>query len=129
MKLIVPEHGSGEVISVWRDADRVVSSRLLYPEARAAMGRATRTRRLDKDAAQGARTLVERLWRDVDRVDVSEDLARSAGDLAETHALRAYDAVHLASALSIADAVLVAADDELIGAARALGLATIGALG
>jgi hypothetical protein len=40
--------------------------------------------------------------------------------------LRAYDAVHLASAVSVADAelVVVAADADLLAAARRLGLAT-----
>ena len=49
-----------------------------------------------------------------------------AGDLAETHALRGYDAVHLASALAIADdrTVMVTTDRHLRTAARNVGLAT-----
>lgn len=73
-----------------------------------------------------ARERVEALWGAVDRLDVSEALARLAGDLAESQGLRAYDAVHLASAVSVADAelVLVAADGDLLTAARSLGIAT-----
>lgn len=40
-------------------------------------------------------------------VGVDEELARDAGTLAEDYALRGYDAVHLATALS-------AEDDELV---------------
>ncbi len=69
---------------------------------------------------------MERLWSHVDRVGLTEELATEAGDLAEAHGLRGYDAVHLASVVAVADAetVLVAADGELLGAARKLGLMT-----
>ncbi len=48
------------------------------------------------------------------------DITRHAGDLAEGHGLRAYDAVHLASADAIADenTLLVAADGDLAGQPR-----------
>lgn len=122
----MPESGSGEAIALWEAAERVVSSPLLYPEARSALGRAARSQRLGRPEAARARALVERLWRDIDRVEVSEDVVREAGRLAETHALRAYDAVHLASARSVADddLVLVAADRDLLAAARATALTT-----
>jgi hypothetical protein len=69
---------------------------------------------------------LEWLWEQVDAVAVDEPLARSAADLAERCGLRAYDAVHLASALSLPeeDVVLVSADRELLEAAQALGLNT-----
>ena len=104
----------------------MVSSRLLYPEARSAVARAGRSERLSSARLSAVRAGVERLWEDVDAIDVSDDLARRAGDLAEDHGLRAYDAVHLASALAVADAetVLVAADRALVDAARALELST-----
>lgn len=82
--------------------------------------------RLPGRTLASARRRIEALWGAVDRLDVSEPLARLAGELAEHHGLRAYDAVHLASAVSVADAelVLVAADGNLLAAARRLGLAT-----
>jgi uncharacterized protein len=131
VKLLVAERGSAEAIAVWLDADRVVSSRLLYVEARAAIGRAVRTRRLGGGVAHAASALAERLWRDIDRIDVSDSLTRSAGDLAESQRLRAYDAVHLASALSIADRnlVVVAADLDLLATAHSLDVATIRLVG
>ncbi len=40
-------------------------------------------------------------------IGIDWELALTAGDIAERHALRTYDAVHLATALSIDDAELV----------------------
>ena len=50
-------------------------------------------------------------------------LAHHAGELAERHALRGYDAVHLSTALAVADPDLVMAtwDEDLARAAAALG--------
>jgi len=57
-------------------------------------------------------------------IALDEDLARHAGDLAERHALRGYDAVHLASALAIdvpGELVIATWDGELAAAAVAEG--------
>jgi predicted nucleic acid-binding protein len=51
-------------------------------------------------------------------------LARRAGELAEEHKLRGYDAVHLASALALgADTTLVTWDEDLKRAAAQSGCA------
>jgi uncharacterized protein len=49
-----------------------------------------------------------------------------AGDLAEAHALRGYDAIHLASAEAVAndETVVVTADPQFRAAADRIGLAT-----
>jgi predicted nucleic acid-binding protein len=59
-------------------------------------------------------------------VSATIDLLRRAGDLAETHARRRYDAVHLASIEAIADpeTVMVTADHQLRTATLDQGLAT-----
>lgn len=58
-------------------------------------------------------------------IGVDGSLARSAGRLAELRALRGYDAVHLASALTVdaADLVLATWDRDLADAAVAEALA------
>lgn len=114
------------MLSVWRVADRRASSILLYPEARAALATAARSRRLEPSQAAAATLLVDRLWAGVDRIDVTLSLAHRAGDLAELRALRGYDAVHLASAEALADpeTVMVTDDGALRAAARAHGLNT-----
>jgi hypothetical protein len=85
-----------------------------------------RTGRATPGRAAAARALIDDLWNDVTRIDVTEQLVRRAGDLCERHGLRAYDAVHLASCESIAETstVLVAADGDLLTAARERGLTT-----
>ena len=52
-------------------------------------------------------------------------LTQMAADLAETHGLRGYDAVHLAAAEAVADGdlVLVTGDADLAAAAIAIGIA------
>lgn len=55
-------------------------------------------------------------------VGIDQPLARRAGELAEGHSLRGYDAVHLASALALGeDAVLVTWDQRPQTAARRAG--------
>ncbi len=127
MKLVVSEPGSDQAIALWGEADRVFSSLLLYPESRAALGRAGRSRRLDKRELIAARKGLDRLWRDVDRIGLTDELAREAGELAERHGLRAYDAVHLASLESVHDeeTFLVSADEALLDAALSQGFATL----
>ncbi len=47
---------------------------------------------------------LDRDWPTYDRTEVTEGLVRHAGVLAERYALRGYDAIQLASALSLEEA-------------------------
>lgn len=60
------------------------------------------------------------LDRQLTLIDVGADLCRAAGRLAEWHALRGYDAVHLATALTLASERLIFATWDR-GLARAAG--------
>lgn len=126
MKLFVDEVGSDEVAGIWSSAHTSASSRLLYPEARAALAATARAGRVSATRLPALRDDLERLWRDVVRIELTSSLAARAGDLAEEHGLRGYDAVHLASALELDadDLVLVAADGRLARAAHTLGVTT-----
>jgi predicted nucleic acid-binding protein len=66
---------------------------------------------------------LEGLYAQLRIIAIDEPLARQAGDLASEHALRGYDAVHLACALHVeSDDVLLATwDKALNSAARATG--------
>jgi hypothetical protein len=86
-------------------------------------------RRLDRVDDYELRTAVhafESLYQQLDIVEVTENLVRDAGSLAEQFDLRGYDAVHLASAQLVhdSDMVIAAGDQNLIKAAQALGIAT-----
>ncbi len=65
---------------------------------------------------------LEGLFVQLDLVDVDDTLVRQAAELAEAQALRAYDAVHLATALRVIepDLVLVAGDRALLTAAESV---------
>lgn len=127
VKTLVAEEGSPVAIRTWNSATARTTSLLSYPEARAALARARRAARLSDGQLQRAkRRLSERLAQ-MHLIDVTEDLAFAAGDLADAHGLRGYDAVHLASALLFGpDVVVVTWDADLRGAAEAFGLAVAG---
>lgn len=123
--LVIEEPGSARAAVLWDESERVVTVRLAYPEARAALATARRLGRLSAGKYRTARAGFEDLWRQFDRVEVTAGLAQRAGDLAERHALRGYDAVHLAAAETAADPdlVFVAGNGSLCHAAATLGLA------
>lgn len=64
---------------------------------------------------------IDELCHELDMIGLDETLARAAGELAEHHGLRGYDAVHLASATTINHPELVLAtwDRALASAAVA----------
>jgi len=127
VKLFVDEPGSGEAEATWDTADRRLSTRLLYVEARAALGAAVRERRVPARALDEMRAQLELFWNALDPIEADASLVSRAGDLAEEHSLRGYDAIHLASAEAVADdeTWFVAADRNLLEAAQNHGLATL----
>src|SRR5689334_9687858 len=102
----------------WQQVGAVVGGRLLYVEPRASLAAALRGARLTPRTCAEARKSLEELWKRVDVVEVSPVVTQIAADLAEQHALRGYDAVHLASALRAQADALVCADHDLLHAAR-----------
>ena len=124
--IVVEEPTSATAARLWDGADRVVSSRLVYVEGRAALAMARRLGRCDERQLRTAVENFERLHAQLDLVEVTENLVGEAGELAEHFGLRGYDAVHLASARLLHDPELVLAtgDRTLLEAARAAGIAT-----
>jgi hypothetical protein len=125
LKLLLEEEGAEDAATLWTSADVVVAGRLAYPEARAALAAAVRARRLAPPGHATAVSQLQRLWRQLHIVDLDQTLAETAGDLAERHALRGYDAVHLASTLAAGrrETLLATWDADLATAAREAGLA------
>jgi predicted nucleic acid-binding protein len=124
--VVIEEPASQAASRLWDAADRVVSSRLVYPEGRAALAMAFRLERIGARGLRSAVAQFERLHAQLDIVDTTGEIARSAGVLAQQFGLRGYDAVHLASARAVGDSelVLAAGDRALVTAARTLGVAT-----
>jgi uncharacterized protein len=110
-------------VELWDRADLLVSSQLVYPEARAALAAAARAGRIDESTHASAVAALEDLYAELRIIAIDELLARQAGDLTSQHALRGYDAVHLACALNVEgdDVLLATWDNDLNSAARATG--------
>jgi uncharacterized protein len=109
VKLVVQEHDSDLVAGLWNGCDAAFSSRLTYPEVRAALAAAARNHDLDDDDLREAESNWEEFWAATRKVELSADVAQHAGQVAGSYALRGADAVHLASALAIGDDDLVVA--------------------
>ena len=110
--------------TLWHEASRRAASVALIPETRAALAGARRSSRIDDAQHAEAVGDLERLWREIDGIEVTERLARRAGDLADACGLRGYDAIHLASAEAILDEgdVMVVSDSRLAEAAASIGI-------
>jgi predicted nucleic acid-binding protein len=123
--VIVTEDGSELAEELWEAADLKVSSQLIYPEALAALAAASRADRIDARGLRRAVTDLEAAVASIRRIGVDELLARDAGRLAQEHALRGYDTVHLATALTVEDPTLIVVtwDSELARAALEAGRA------
>ncbi len=127
VKLYVREPGTDETRARLDGASLVATSRVAYPEARAAFARRQREGGIGRRALARA---VSALDRDLDRfvvVELSAKVARRAGELAERRALRGFDAIHLASALEVEQLTgstpsFSCFDDHLREAASAEGL-------
>jgi predicted nucleic acid-binding protein len=123
VKLVLAEPGTKDARELYRSATWIQSSRLLVPEAHAAISRARRDRRYTTAGAARAVGVLRQLLAEVEPIDLDDPVAERAGELAATLGLRGADAVHLASFEHVESehSVLVASDGDLIRAARALG--------
>lgn len=102
IKLYVEEAHSDAVAKAMSDVDAVATSLLAYPETRAALARAQRDRRLRPSDFRRALAQFQQDWASYVMLDTHHSLMLHAGELAEHHALRGADAIHLASALQLA---------------------------
>lgn len=124
LPVLVEEPGSAVATRLWDEAERVLSVRLVYPEARAALAQAVRVGRIRSRELRALVDALESLYAQLDQMEVDDSLVRRAGNLAQDHGLRGYDAVHLAGAERVngSDVVLAAGDGALIEAATSLGI-------
>ncbi|MEW6154552.1 MAG: type II toxin-antitoxin system VapC family toxin [Actinomycetota bacterium] len=122
LKLVIYEAGSDRAEVVWDAADTLASVSLIVVEARAALAAATRGGRLTAEQYEQAKAELSELIGDLHLARVTDDLVTRAAGLAETEALRGYDAVHLAAALHLEAGLLTSADEALCEAAAHNGM-------
>jgi len=101
VKVFIEEAGSDEVRALVEGAT-VATSVIAYAEARAAFARRRRERTLTPRAFAAAKRALDGDWPTYASLEVTADVARHAGELAERYALRGFDSVHLASFVAVA---------------------------
>lgn len=99
VKLYVSETGSAALRRRASAAEALATSVVAYAEARAAFARLLRSGRTDTRRHAQRQGRLNRDWDAYIRIELTPELVRSAGDLAEVHALRGFDSIHLASGL------------------------------
>ena len=130
VKIYAVEDDSEAAQTMMSAASAIVTSVVSYAELCSAMARKRREGGLDETAYQSALRAFQTDWDGIEKVAVSEETARRAGDLARKHSLRGFDAIHLASALWISSGIkggkltFATADNRLALAAAREGLAT-----
>ena len=124
IKLVIDEPGSDDAALLWEGADAAITSRVTHPEVRAALAAADRDGRFDDEGYLVAKAAWEALHQALRLVELTPQLEADAGDLAERYALSGFDAIHLASALTLAELPIILAtwDVRLLRAARSAGL-------
>ncbi|TCC56927.1 PIN domain-containing protein [Kribbella pittospori] len=121
--LLIPEPVSPVCRRLWDDADDVVTTRLLYVEAAAALARAVRCHRITHAREAEALGDLDRYWREMAVIDPTEPVVRRAAALASSQALRGYDAVHCATAETVdaRDLLFASGDQKQLEAGEKLG--------
>ena len=105
VKRYVAERGSRETRELSTKADVVATSLITRVEVAAALAKAVRLGIIEPDSGRKAQRAFASQWPDIAKVPVSEALVSRAEAIAWDFALRGYDAVQLASALTWQEAV------------------------
>jgi len=131
VKLYAEEENGRELVRrAVEESERTATSTVAYAEARAGLARQQREGIFTAEELRRAVSDLDDDWPTYARLTVSDPLARQAGELAERHALRGYDSVHLASAVRLGkrfeDLRFLAFDGRLTDAARQASLSVYG---
>lgn len=124
IKRFVNEKGSPLVQSIVQQEGTIATAKIAYPEIFAGLTRKLREGAILKAHYALACRQFESDWQAYIRVDLRDEILLVARNLIQRHPLRAYDAVHLASALSLRteldeEIIFAAADRRLLRAAGA----------
>jgi uncharacterized protein len=129
VKRYFEEPFSEAVAAGWTSAEAIVTSSVAYAETMATIGRKIKEENLGSHLSQKTRDFFKRDWNGFVRVDVTGDLNPYIDKVLQRHALRGFDAIHLASALIIQERLprnfyFACYDRKLSQAARLEGLSS-----
>ncbi len=129
VKRFLLEKGSPLVLRLWRQS-QVATATVTYAEIHAVLARKRRERHLAESDYGLASLQFDKDWTGYVHVHLVPDVLRRARDLVRRQPLRGFDAIHLASALTLKttageNLIFLAADQVLVEAARAEGLEAV----
>jgi predicted nucleic acid-binding protein len=124
IKRFVAERGSPLIQAIVTRKGSVATAKVAYAEVYAGLTRKHREGHLSNRQYASACRQFESDWRAYIRVDLRDEILLVARDLIQRYPLRGFDAIHLASALSLKSALgeeitFAAADERLLRAAEA----------
>jgi predicted nucleic acid-binding protein len=130
VKRFVSEAGSSAVQNLLTGNEPIASATIAYAELYSGLTRRRREGALSQFQYRLACRRVERDWTALVKVELGTEILSAARGLIQRHGLRAFDAIHLASALGLQAAAnepvtFVAADQRLLRAAAGERLATV----
>jgi predicted nucleic acid-binding protein len=123
LKLLFDEEGTSQAQMLWDSDPVLISSRLLRIEARATLARGKMDGRITSQKSKIIAQTFDDLWARLTVVEISEQVAESACEIAESTRLRSLDAIHLASAMAVSADLFGSSDVQLCNAASELGFA------
>jgi predicted nucleic acid-binding protein len=123
IKRFVNEKGSSLAQELVQQSGPIATATIAYAEVFSGLTRKLRDKHLSKALYGLACRQFDRDWPAYIRVELNQEILFLARDLIQRHPLRGFDAVHLASALSLKIALaeritFVAADGRLLKAAE-----------
>jgi len=124
IKRFIAEQGSLLVRRLVTREGPIATAKVAYAEAYSGLTRKHREGNLSVGQYAQACRQFEREWPAYVRVELQDEILHLARDLIRRHPLRGFDAIHLASALTLKQALreditFAAADDRLLRAASA----------
>jgi predicted nucleic acid-binding protein len=124
------ERHSADVIAAWKSSLGIATSAVAYAELLAAVYRKASETRVKKSLFESVVSTFEQDWSSFIIIEVDNRLNETIHKVIASHGLRGFDAIHLASALTIGTAVadnflFACYDERLRQAALAEGLETL----
>jgi len=123
VKIYVEEEGSEEVRRHIAESEIVATSQIAYVELFSALSRKLKEREISRKDFRKVSERFERDWGSLFTINVTESVIRKAAKICNRRDVRAYDAVHISSALTIqdkvgVDALFLSADAKQVSAAK-----------
>ena len=134
VKRYFEEPYSNEVAEQWRNAGEIATSSVAYAEALASFHRKSREAALDAEILGTISNNFRSDWQTLIRIQVTDELNTYIDRALSAHALRGFDAIHLASAMVLYEKLresllFICFDQRLTQAAKSEGINTYGEFG